>query len=139
VAWRRSAALLQAREEEEEDKGEKSVAWKKSVVLLQAKEEKEEDKGEKRRREEKRKEILIGADQDQDHFFFVATFSYDGPGPAPPQWARSVEIRECRARPGRPFVTDSSSVTDRRNEFIYKIGVISQTCLGFSCINCDAK
>jgi hypothetical protein len=28
---------------------------------------------------------------------------------------------ECRVGPGRPFVTDPSSVIDRRNEFIYKI------------------
>ncbi len=60
VAWRRSVALLQAREEEEEDRGEKrtreekSVAWRRSVALLQAREEEEEDRGEKRRREEKR-------------------------------------------------------------------------------------
>jgi hypothetical protein len=53
VAWRRSAALLQAREEEEE----------------------EEDRGAKRRRGEKRREILIGADQDQDLFFSLATLS----------------------------------------------------------------
>jgi len=40
---------------------ERSVAWKRSVALLQAREE-EEDRGEKRRREEKRREILIGVD-----------------------------------------------------------------------------
>jgi hypothetical protein len=45
-----------------------SVAWRRSTALLQAREEEEEeDRGEKRR------EILIGADQDQDHFFSVAT------------------------------------------------------------------
>ncbi len=68
--------MLQVREEEEEDIGEKrrreekSMAWRRSAALLQAKEEEEEDRGEKRRREEKRREILIGADQDQDLFFF---------------------------------------------------------------------
>jgi hypothetical protein len=41
--------LLQARKEEEEDRGEKSVTWRRSVVLLHAREEEEEDRGEKRR------------------------------------------------------------------------------------------
>jgi hypothetical protein len=40
------------------------VAWKRSATLLQAREEEEEDRGEKRIREEKRREILIGVDQD---------------------------------------------------------------------------
>jgi hypothetical protein len=40
------------------------VAWRRNVALLQAREEEEEDRGEKRR------EILIGADQDHDLFFF---------------------------------------------------------------------
>ncbi len=54
VAWRKSDALLQAKEEEEEDRGEKrrrkekSVAWRRSAALLQAKEEEEDDRGEKR-------------------------------------------------------------------------------------------
>jgi hypothetical protein len=51
------------------------VAWRRSAALLQVGEEEEEDKGEKIRREEKRREILIGADQDQDLFFSVATLS----------------------------------------------------------------
>jgi len=45
------------------------VAWRRSAALLQAREEEEEHRGEKRR------EILIGADQDQDLFFSVATLS----------------------------------------------------------------
>ncbi len=71
--------LLQAREKEEEDRGEKrrreekSVAWRRNAALLQAREEEEEDRGKKRRREEKRREILIGADQDQNLFFSVVT------------------------------------------------------------------
>jgi hypothetical protein len=45
------------------------MAWRRSAALVQVREEEEEDRGEKRR------EILIGADQDQDLFFYVATFS----------------------------------------------------------------
>jgi hypothetical protein len=63
----------------------------------------------------------------------------DEPGPTPctvvsvggnpgVQGARPV-FRECRAGPGRPFVTDPSSVTDRRSEFIYKI-VADSPCGG---------
>jgi len=56
VAWKKNAALLQVREEEEEDRGEKrrreekSVAWRRSAALLQTRKEEEEDKGEKIRR-----------------------------------------------------------------------------------------
>jgi hypothetical protein len=57
------------RREEEKRREEKSVAWRRSAALLQAREEEEEDRGEKRR------EILIGVDQDQDLFFYVATLS----------------------------------------------------------------
>jgi hypothetical protein len=39
------------------------VAWRRSAALLQAREEEEEDKGEKRR------EILIGVDQDLSRVF----------------------------------------------------------------------
>jgi hypothetical protein len=39
---------------------------------------------------------------------------YDGPCPVPPRRAKLVEIWECRAGPGRPSVTDPSSVTDRQ-------------------------
>jgi hypothetical protein len=65
----------------------------------------------------------------------------DGPSPAPPtvgDWPAEsagpdlvdayksyAELRHsrggCQARPGRPSVTNLSSVTDRRSEFIYKI------------------
>ncbi len=34
-------------------------------------------------------------------------------------------VWECRAGPGRPSVMDSSSVTDRHSEFIYKISGLS--------------
>ncbi len=57
------------RREEKKRREEKSVAWRRSVALLQVREEEEEDRGEKRR------EILIGADQDQDLFFSIATLS----------------------------------------------------------------
>jgi hypothetical protein len=36
---------------------------------------------------------------------------------------RNPGVRECRAGPGRPSVTDPSSVTDGRSEFIYKISL----------------
>jgi hypothetical protein len=45
-----------------------SVAWRRSTALLQAREEEEEDKG------KKTKEILIGADQDQNLFFLLRLF-----------------------------------------------------------------
>jgi len=46
------------------------VAWRRSAALLHAREEEEEDRGEKRR------EILIGADQDQDLFFSFVTLVF---------------------------------------------------------------
>jgi len=44
---------------------------------------------------------------------------YDGPSPAPPTAGLVGGVQECRAGPGRPSVTDPSSVTDGCSEFIY--------------------
>jgi hypothetical protein len=48
-----------------------------------------------------------------------------------------VKIRECRAGPGRPSVTDPSSVTDGRSEFIYKIGLFGSNFLILSILFVD--
>jgi hypothetical protein len=78
VAWRRSVALLQAREEEEEDKGkkrrreEKRRAWPGGGALRCCRREKRRRRTNERREEER---SLIGADQDQDLFFSIATLS----------------------------------------------------------------
>jgi hypothetical protein len=45
----------------------------------------------------------------------------DGPGLAPPTAGPvggNLGVQECRARPGQPSVTNPSSVTNRRSEFI---------------------
>jgi hypothetical protein len=51
-------------------------------------------------------------------FFFFFFFGLKSP---PWKHTRTVGIRECRAGPGRLSVTDPSSVTDVRSEFIDRL------------------
>jgi hypothetical protein len=61
---------------------------------------------------------------------FVIAVGGAGPGPVDLLWRTQLGTlhngrltgRECRAGPGQLSVTDPSSITDRRSEFIYKIG-----------------
>jgi hypothetical protein len=51
----------------------------------------------------------------------------DGPDPTPPTTGPvggNSKVRECRARPGHPSVTNPSSVTDRRLPWDYGISKV---------------